>query len=59
MKRDFKLEHHFEVLHGLGLGIAIGNHQPYKKYATARLEFALLILCFSYSVSLSFNYKSK
>lgn len=56
-RRDYKWEFAFEWFPGIGFGIALGNHQPKKKYTTASWQLCIVFLCFSFDVELSYRYK--
>ena len=57
-KREYEWKGSLELRQCVGLGFAIGNEQPKKKYHTAWWELNVLFICWHFSLRLSYNYKN-
>lgn len=57
MNRDFKLHPEFNTKNGFGFVVAIYNDHPKKEYDTANWYFGILLVCFTFTLNLKYNYK--
>lgn len=56
-KREYKWNNNIYIEPSVGLGLAIGNVQPKKKYHTAWWTLNILFVCWRFELRLSYNYK--
>lgn len=55
-KREYKFEHDFSILPVFGICIGLVNNQPKSRYKNADWQFGIMILCFTYTLNLTYKY---
>lgn len=56
-RREFKWKPEFNIVNGIVIGVCLYNSQKKKDYNSAYWVAGIAILCFSFEITLSYNYK--